>query len=171
MNYDNPSASNNENPSQRELYHLVAKHWHHELVNADAADEWLMQQASSAPSIVRKLILELKQKSEICHDLLRCRLADLNLGLNETEAFSIIEPTLQPYGLMGKLEELYTTNAMLTGRSEELISTMRKLQDGRTASLLARMRNIQLERHQLYARFFQPGHISFKASIKGFGDN
>lgn len=171
MDSNRKPPSSGDSKGHRELYTLVAQHWHHELVNADASDEWLTLQASAAPSIVRKLIIELKQKSEVCHDLLRCRLVDLNLSLNKDEAFSIKDTMAQPYGLLGKLEELYTTNAMLTGKSEELIATMRKLQDGRTASLLARMRNIQLERHQLYERFFQPGYIGFSASTKSFGDN
>jgi len=171
MDSNRKCPSGGDSKAHRELYNMVAQHWHQEVVNADASDEWLTQHAAAAPSVVRKLIFELKQKSEVCHELLRYRLTDLNLNLNKDEAFSIIDPTEQPYGLLGKLEELYTTNAMLTGKSEELIATMRKLEDGRTASLITRMRNIQLERHKLYERFFQPGYIGFQASNDAFGEN
>jgi len=157
------SKGNPEN-NHRSLYQRVAKHWQDELINSDTSDEWLTQHSSSSPSIVRKLIMELKQKSEVCHELLRTRLSDLNLALKEDEAFTAISKEIHPYGLMGKLEELYTNNSMLTGRSEELIAKLRGVQDDRTASLMARMRNIQLERHQLYSRFFQPGHVAFEKS-------
>ncbi|MFK8054997.1 MAG: hypothetical protein AB8F78_02655 [Saprospiraceae bacterium] len=169
MKNRSPDPNGSSRADHRALYCLVAKHWHEELVNADVSDEWLTQHAGDAPAIVRKLILELKQKSEVCHELLRNRLTDLNLGLKEDEAFSKLRPGVQLYGLMGKLEELYTSNAMLTGRSEELIASMRGVQDGRTASLLARMRNIQLDRHKLYARFFQPGHSNVEVTKRDFG--
>ncbi len=163
------SNSNNHNATHRVLYFKVAKHWHDELVNSDTSDEWLTEHGNASHAIVRKLTHELKQKSETCHELLRTRLADLNLGLNEDEAFFELQEGIQPYGIFGKLEELYSSNSILIGKTEELIVAMRDIQDDRTASLLARMRNLQLERHKLYARFFQPGHVAFEVSKDNVG--
>jgi len=148
----------------RSLYFKVAKHWHNELVNADTSEEWFTEHGSASHAIVRKLAWELKQKSESCHELLRTRLFDLNLSLNEDEAFAELQEGIQPYGIYGKLEELYSTNSILISQSEDLIIAMRNIADDRTASLLARMRNLQLERHQLYSRFFQPGHVVFEVN-------
>ncbi len=160
--FDNTVSPSDDHTRNRPLYLKVARHWHRELINSDTSEEWFTDHGSVSQAIVRKLAYELKQKSENCHELLRTRLSNLNLSLNEDEAFCKLQEGVQPYGIYGKLEELYSINSVLIGKSEELIVAMRDIEDNQTASLLTRMRNLQLERHQLYSKFFQPGHIAYE---------
>jgi len=168
-NNDLDPRKNNKNHAT--LYQKVLNHCQDELINSNVSDEWLSHQAKSSHAIVRKLIIELKQRSEVCHELLRDRLVDLNLSLEQEEDITKSSFGIQSFGSIKQLRELYTSNAILTGKSEELLVELRRVQDGRTASLLARMRNIQLERHKFYTEFFQTDRDTYKSSKTNFETN
>jgi hypothetical protein len=151
-------------PNHRNIYSRVGGLWIEEFSNSQAANTWLSQNSQSSPALVRKLIHELKARSATSLELLENRLADLRIKVAENTPLPQHGEML-PFGCMGKMQELYALNAKLTGLSEELIAQLRGVQDNRTASLVARLRNIQLERHQLYQRFFQPGHIQHSVRL------